>query len=82
MSMILYNLRYRGPFEYEKFALDTYQLANDAKLVEKQAKEKEMKAVKEAANNLNILFEEMTGETCPAMTLLLHKIDLEGIRDK
>jgi hypothetical protein len=27
--MILYNMRYRGPFEYDKFALNTLQFHNE-----------------------------------------------------
>ena len=31
MNMILYNIRYRGPFEYDKFILNTLQLCNETK---------------------------------------------------
>ena len=29
--MILYNMRYRGPYEYDKFVLNTMQYMNEAK---------------------------------------------------
>lgn len=31
MSMILYNIRHRGPFEYDKFALNILQVSNETK---------------------------------------------------
>lgn len=32
--MILYNMRYRGPYEYDKFILNTLQIANAINLTE------------------------------------------------
>ena len=32
MSMILYNIRYRGPYEYDKFILNILQLNNEVNL--------------------------------------------------
>ena len=31
MSMILYNIRHRGPFEYDKFILNILQVSNETK---------------------------------------------------
>jgi len=31
MSMILYNIRHRGPFEYDKFVLNILQVSNETK---------------------------------------------------
>lgn len=79
MSMILYNLRYRGPFEYEKFVLDAYQLSNDAKYAEKQVREKNMKEIGKEEAELQKLFDEATGEKSPAMRVLLQRFDTEGV---
>lgn len=32
--MILYNMRYRGPYEYDKFVLNVLQIANAINLTE------------------------------------------------
>lgn len=31
MSMILYNIRHRGPYEYDKFVLNILQASNEVK---------------------------------------------------
>ena len=31
MSIILYNIRHRGPFEYDKFVLNILQVSNETK---------------------------------------------------
>ena len=31
MSMILYDIRHRGPFEYDKFVLNILQVSNETK---------------------------------------------------
>lgn len=36
MSMILYNVRYRGPYEYDKFVLDIFQACNEVKRLQKK----------------------------------------------
>lgn len=36
MSMILYNIRYRGPYEYDKFILNIFQLNNEIKRLQKE----------------------------------------------
>lgn len=36
MSMILYNVRYRGPYEYDKFVLDIFQACNETKRLQKK----------------------------------------------
>ena len=32
--MILYNVRHRGPYEYDKFVLNIFQLYNDIAMLE------------------------------------------------
>lgn len=42
MSAILYNMRYRGPYEYDKFTLNIFQTSNEVRsLLKKIKREKE-----------------------------------------
>ena len=51
--MILYNYRYRGPFEYDKFVLNVYQLRNDIKWALKKFKEEETNSLIEREEELD-----------------------------
>lgn len=51
--MILYNYRYRGPFEYDKFVLNVYQLRNDIKRALKKFKEEETNSLAEREEELD-----------------------------
>lgn len=46
--MILYNMRHRGPYEYDKFVLNTLQIANAVSL-------KETNELRENSNNFDSL---------------------------
>lgn len=51
--MILYNYRYRGPFEYDKFVLNVYQLRNEIKRASKKFKEEETNSLIERREELD-----------------------------
>lgn len=55
MYVILYNMRERGPYEYDKFVLNILQLYNSINLVELT----ELQNVEENINTLNILHEKI-----------------------
>lgn len=55
--MIVYNMRYRGPLEYDKFVLNTFQFHNEVngvivKEFENSNNVKSFKAIQENLNNL------------------------------
>ena len=58
--MIIYNIRYNGPYEYDKFILNTFQLYN---LVRKEKKDL---AGHEIYRQLNELDKEVIRKTVPA----------------
>jgi len=60
--MIRYNLRYRGPFEYEKFILNIFQLSNEIKYLNNEIETGELNLLSSDNNDLSKLFEELTGE--------------------
>jgi len=74
--MILYNLRYRGPYEYDKFILNTMQLSNETKRMEKQLKQKELYSLQQSKKKLDEYFDKAVGEGSEAMKLLLMQLNL------
>lgn len=61
--MIIYNNRYRGPFEYDKFALNIlsfHNIINELKTLEIKGTKKEFNNLKEIKNDIDIFFEEYT----------------------
>lgn len=74
--MILYNLRYRGPYEYDKFILNTLQLSNEAKRMKKRLKEKELHSLQESKKQLDDYLDKAVGEESAAMNLLLTRLNL------
>lgn len=56
--MIIYNIRYRGPFEYEKFVLNIMQNYNETKaLIEDFTYYKES-TIDDLQNKVNTLFKK------------------------
>lgn len=53
--MILYNLRYRGPYEYEKFILNVFQYHNEILRMKKELNEKNAKNITELTAKLDRL---------------------------
>ena len=61
--MIFYNNRYRGPFEYDKFALNIlsfHNIINELDTLEIKGTKKEFNSLKEIKDNIDIFFEEYT----------------------
>lgn len=59
--MILYNYRYRGPYEYDKFVINTLQLSNTAYYLEKQFRENQYKYITEFDEKAKAYLSEITG---------------------
>ena len=58
--MIVYNIRRNGPYEYDKFILNTFQLYNLVRDMKKKL------AGHEIYSQLNTLTEEINRKTVPA----------------
>ena len=69
--MILYNMRYRGAFEYDKFVLNIFQISNEAKSLTKKFNSNEMSSIKELCALINDKYERLTQENNDSMKLLL-----------
>ena len=62
MSMILYNIRYRGPYEYDKFILNIFQLNNEIKGLQKEFNDTSLSQLLLKQKELNDIFNELTKE--------------------
>jgi hypothetical protein len=62
MNMILYNIRYRGPFEYDKFILNTLQLCNETKRLEKNLKDTSLTELNTNKEELYSILNELVKE--------------------
>lgn len=77
MSMILYNYRYRGPYEYDKFILNTLQLVNEMDLLEKKFFMGDYGTMQQELNDLNEIINTLTGENCKLQQQLLFSLQVE-----
>ena len=60
--MIHYNMRYRGPYEYEKFVLNVLQFANEANdFLDDLEKEQSYETIKMLYDEINDLYNISTG---------------------
>ena len=57
--MIQYNMRYRGPYEYEKFILNVYQFHNEMLDIENSISDKNSENFSSAANKLDEVSEQI-----------------------
>lgn len=69
--MILYNIRKRGPYEYDKFILNTFQLINEVKRMERNIEENDTSELMQQAKMLDALFESDTQVESQLHKLLL-----------
>lgn len=78
--MILYNFRYRGPYEYDKFILNYMQIHNEVHRIKRKSfpgEDVRYGALKEEADELDRIFQkEMLEED------LSDKLHLISIRTK
>ena len=56
--MITYNIRYRGPFEYEKFVLNIMQQYNQTKEVLQDFESYKASTIDDMSNTINTLFKK------------------------
>lgn len=71
MSMILYNYRYRGPYEYDKFVNNVLQFFNETKLLENKLLKQEYSQLQDRFTELDNLINNLTGENCRLQQQLL-----------
>ena len=69
--MIKYNIRYRGPFEYEKLILMILQFSNDVKNLKSSVETNELMLLHEKSSRFSTMFEKLTGEKGLTNKLLL-----------
>lgn len=61
--MIHYNMRYRGPYEYDKFILNILQYSNDANdFIDDINNLDSYKTIKELYDTINTLYNKSTGK--------------------
>ena len=61
--MIHYNMRYRGPYEYDKFILNILQYSNDANdFIDDINNLASYKTIKELYDTINTLYNKSTGK--------------------
>ncbi len=76
--MIRYNLRYRGPYEYDKLLISVLQLANEIKYSTKQTTDGNLNLLGDSSKKLKTMFEQLTGEEGLLNDFLKLKLKIEG----
>lgn len=71
MSMILYNYRYRGPYEYDKFVNNVLQFFNETRYLENKLLKHEYSTLQQQLEELDNLVDILTGENCKLQQQLL-----------
>lgn len=69
--MILYNMRYRGPFEYDKFVLNIFQIYNEVKMLVKKFNENEEGSLLDMYKNIDQIYESLTDKDSDGIRMLL-----------
>lgn len=80
MSVILYNYRYRGPYEYDKFIYNTLQLSNEIDILEGKVNQGGYKELSKDIAYLTKELENLTGENSKLQKLLLYDRQLSNER--
>ena len=62
MSMILYNIRRRGPFEYDKFVLNILQVSNETKRLLKRFNATADSTIPKQQEQIDKLLDSLSGE--------------------
>ena len=57
--MILYNMRYRGPYEYDKTVLNVFQFHNEILSMTKELEEQNEQNIKLIQDKIDTLFQEL-----------------------
>ena len=69
--MILYNMRYRGPFEYDKFVLNIFQIHNEIRMLVRKFSENEEDNLIDVSKDIDQIYESLTNENNSGMKILL-----------
>lgn len=69
--MILYNMRYRGPFEYDKFVLNIFQIHNEVRMLVRKFSENEEDNLIDVSKDIDQIYESLTNENSSGMKILL-----------
>ena len=79
--MILYNIRSKGPYEYDKFILNFLQISNEISRLNKKLSAKEKAELNAKAEEINSLFDSVTTEDNVLQDILLIREKVENIHD-
>jgi len=72
--VILYNMRYRGPYEYDKFVLNTMQFVNETKRLKGQLGDTTLAELEKMRGKLMDIIDEETKENSVGSELLALRI--------
>ena len=72
--MIKYNLRYRGPFEYDKMILSIFQFSNEVKILQEAVTNGELALLKNDDNHVKKLLDELISENGILQKILMNKL--------
>ena len=72
--MILYNMRYRGPYEYDKFVLNVMQFVNETKRLKGELGDTTLAELEALQAQLTKIIDEETGEHSVGHDLLALRI--------
>lgn len=72
--MILYNMRYRGPYEYDKFVLNIMQFVNETKRLKGELGDTTLAELKAMQKQLMEIIDKETGEQSVGHELLALRI--------
>lgn len=75
--MIIYNMRKRGPYEYDKFCLNIFQAYNEIKRLRKKTENKEIKELSAEVEKLDEILDKITAENSISMQNLFLKIKIK-----
>lgn len=76
--MIHYNIRYRGPYEYDKLLISTLQLANIVKYSVKQTTDNQLGILGDNDKKIKTMFEELTDADGLLNRFLKLKLKIKG----
>lgn len=74
--MILYNVRHRGNYEYEKFALNIFQFYNEIIRLNKLINETSKKSLAEKITELDLIIDKFTEQL--GEQILFFKLETEN----
>lgn len=77
MSMILYNVRHRGSYEYEKFVLNAFQLSNEIQMLLKKVDTLSQDNLISVVNKLDIIINNLSAPNSVSHQLLFLKMAME-----